>query len=408
MRSATRTRAGYRIKRLARRGQRTLRQATYRPETRWPLPAHPRRAVHNVLLVSHADLGDGGGLHVSAIAVGLAARGYAPVVAFPSRPRGATNGAIRVVTHRDAVAGRFSFPDGEPVDLVHAFTPRAAVRRVVRATRCAYVVHLEDNDAAMVDGTSAAQRDEFVGRSAGVTAVIERLLELKPPDVPGAVVWPGFEESILTPDQSPADVRRELGISSSEIVLFYNGNVHETNLANVRELYRAVGLLRREGLPAVLVRSGWNFVPAHYLPDLDGALTELSWVDRRHIPNLLGCADVLVQPGAPGDVDDYRFPSKVPEFLASGRPVVLPRTNIGLELRDGEEALVLASGGAEEIARRVTELVGDPRRAEAIGGAGRAFALRELRWATAVERIASLYTEAGELAYGRGDADPRL
>jgi glycosyltransferase involved in cell wall biosynthesis len=195
-------------------------------------------------------------------------------------------------------------------------------------------------------------------------------------------------------------VRRELGVSPGEIVMVYNGNVHETNLADVRELYRAVSLLRGEGVPAVLVRSGWNFVPACYLPGLDGALTELNWVDRRHIPNLLQCADVLVQPGAPGDFNDYRFPSKLPEFLASGRPVVLPRTNIGLELRDGEEALVLASGGAEEIARRVAEFVSDPRRGEEIGGAGRAFALRELRWASAVERVASLYADADALNFG--------
>ena len=95
-------------------------------------------------------------------------------------------------------------------------------------------------------------------------------------------------------------------------------------------------------------------MPRSRLPHLGAGLIELGWVARRHIPELLAAADVLVQPGRPDDFNDYRFPSKVPEFLASGRPVVLPRTNIGLHLRDRREALLLDLGSAAEIAEAVT------------------------------------------------------
>jgi hypothetical protein len=43
---------------------------------------------------------------------------------------------------------------------------------------------------------------------------------------------------------------------------------------------------------------------------------------------LLALADLLVQPGKPDAFNDYRFPSKLPEFLSVGRPVILPDTNI--------------------------------------------------------------------------------
>ena len=45
-------------------------------------------------------------------------------------------------------------------------------------------------------------------------------------------------------------------------------------------------------------------------------------------------ADVLVQPGRAGPFNDYRLPSKLPEFLSAGRPVVLPATNLARQLRD--------------------------------------------------------------------------
>ena len=83
---------------------------------------------------------------------------------------------------------------------------------------------------------------------------------------------------------------------------------------------------------------------------------------------------MLVQPGRPDAFNDYRFPSKLPEFLASGRPVMLPRTNIGLHLEDGVEALLLGHGDADEIADKVDGSPGTrscARRSARAGGSSR-------------------------------------
>ena len=77
-------------------------------------------------------------------------------------------------------------------------------------------------------------------------------------------------------------------------------------------------------------------------------------------PELLAAADILVQPGRSNPYNDYRFPSKLPDFLASGRPVVLPRTNIGLHLRDGAEALILERCDAAESSEKVALLAANP------------------------------------------------
>jgi glycosyltransferase involved in cell wall biosynthesis len=279
---------------------------------------------------------------------------------------------------------------------VHAFTPRSAVVRVTAATASPYVAHLEDDDAQIVGGSTAGERDAFVARAVGVTVVVERLLERKPERLPAVVASPGFDEAVLTPRRERGALRRLLAVDGDTTVLFYNGNVHETNLEDMRNLYTAVLRVRKRGVDAVLVKCGRRFVPRSYLPRLGEAIRDLGWVDRRHIPDLLHAADVLVQPGSPGSYDDYRFPSKLPEFLASGRPVVLPRTNIGLQLRDAEEALLLDSGDAGEIAARIVDLARDPALRERMGEAGRRFALRELRWSRAVDGIVELYKQVAE------------
>jgi hypothetical protein len=142
----------------------------------------------------------------------------------------------------------------------------------------------------------------------------------------------------------------------------------------------------------VLVKTGWASPEARQFPKLGPGIRELGWVPRSSIRELLAAADVLVQPGGPGPYNDYRFPSKLPEFLASGRPVVTPRTNIGLELRDGVDALVLERGDAADIYEAVVRL-GDAELRARLGEHGRAFALRELRWSKSVDEVEELYRD---------------
>jgi glycosyltransferase involved in cell wall biosynthesis len=256
-------------------------------------------------------------------------------------------------------------------------------------------VHLEDNEfavqRAVVDDHDSTAAGEFVRGAAGMTVVIERLLEFKPAKTEGVVVWPGYEPAIDLPGRRREAIRDDIGVRANEFALVYCGNVHEANFDEVASLYEAVSLLRAGGAQIVLVRTGWTHVTKR-LPALERAgLRDLGWISRRRIPELLVAADILVQPGSPGPFNDYRFPSKLPEFLASGRPVVLPRTNIGLCLQDGVDALLLDRGDAGEILEKVSLLVGDVELRTRLGERGRAFAVRELQWSKNVPEVARLY-----------------
>ena len=87
-----------------------------------------------------------------------------------------------------------------------------------------------------------------------------------------------------------------------------------------------------------------------------------TWSRGREVPGYLALADAYVQPGAPDEFNRYRLPSKLPEFLSMGRPVILPACNLGNELVDGEEALLLREGSALEIAARIENLLDAPER----------------------------------------------
>jgi glycosyltransferase involved in cell wall biosynthesis len=379
----------------------------------------------NVVFISHCDFTGNSALHVLAVASGLHDRGYSPIIAVPANS-GSVDDVGRppfpVMTYDELRTNGLEFPNGRGPDLVHCFTPREIVRipavELMRAHGCPYVVHLEDNEelvtsielrnlpvgvlrrlpAPLLDRVVGTRFHPIRGRrfidgAAGVTVIVARLLELVPAGLPSAVVGAGFDEAVLAPSRARDEMRAELGLTDDDLAIVYTGSVHRVNLADMRDLYSAVATLRRDGRPIILVKTGTNTPEAPDLPALEKGLHDLGWVGRDVVPDLLNAADVLVQPGRPGPYNDYRLPSKLPEFLASARPVVLPRANVGLELENGREAIVLERADPEDIAAAVVRLADDPELRRTIGEEGRRFALRALRWNRTVDKIEALYRE---------------
>lgn len=368
-----------------------------------------RPRLVNILFVNYGDFTTNGLNHIGGFANWLAAQGHACVVAVPEG-----RDTLRVVHQPRFQAATFDevlaaagkiFPDGRPADVLHAWTPRESVRKFILAHQrlspaTRVVIHLEDNEehltATFADQPLAELRrladDELQARlpaalshprryrnllhvADGATVITDRLREF----VPGAPIHllpPGVDFELYQPRAASAELRRDLGLQPADKVVVYTGSTTFANQAEIRELLRAVHQLNRPDRPVRLVRTGFH--PAEFFKDCDfdwkRFTVDVGFVEKSRLPALLALADVLVQPGRPGAFDDYRLPSKLPEFLATGRPVVLPACNIGTTLRDGAEALVLRDGSADEIARTCECVLTDPALAEKLGANAAAFA----------------------------------
>ncbi len=307
-------------------------------------------------------------------------------------------------------------------DVIHAWTPRELVRKLTERAAgrdgTPVVVHLEDNEELLLaahagmsyerlarlperlqrratgDGAIHPSRYPAFMRSAVEVTLITRELSRF---APGAweLLRPGVDAQRFSPDGPTVD-RAELGIGDDEFVIVYPGNLHTPNEHDMFSLYLSVRLLRRRGHRATLVRLGSDFSggPDVSFATLRGGAIELASRPWTEVPAYLRIADALVQPGAPNEFNRYRLPAKVPEFLAIGKPVLLPSCNVGEELSDGSEALLLQVGNGTEIADRLESLIADPERGRAIGDRGRRFALEEFDWRASSRQLADLYRRA--------------
>lgn len=375
-----------------------------------------------IAFVNYNHFGSNSAVHIFSVANELVEMGHECWIVVPERAdtvRSLGHPLFQPLTYSEALEGR----ELEDLDLIHAWTPRERVRlcteSLVRLASCPYVVHLEDNEeyilAEVLDrpvpelkALSDAELDRvvppglahprryraFLEGAAGATVLIDRLAEFVPRHLPCLLFWPSHHQDRVWARPVDDAFRQELGLDSDATVLAYPGNVHAANRREVADLYLATFLLNRRGQKVRLVRAGTDYVPL-LPPELDDLrrryCVELGSVEHSAVPSVLSLADVLVQPGTSDAFNDYRFPSKLPEFLATGRAVILPRANIGREMQDGVNCVLLNRGDAMEVAQALERLIGNREHASRIGKAGQRFCAERLDWTRSAAALDAFY-----------------
>lgn len=378
--------------------------------------------MHLVIACYHHFASNSGG-QVACLANALVDLGAKVTVFVPTQPETvALHGPARFATRAySGLADWFQQekPRSEETVLL-AWTPRENVRRFTQRfleqLPAPYFVHLEDNetlltatnlgmDAGALSALPAEEIDRrlqvddrlahplhfprFIARSAGITALVDRLAELAPPGHPQLIFWPGYNPNFFGPRPVDVQQRRALGIEDDVTVLTYPGNVHSANLQEVRSLYLATCVLNRKGIRTLLVRAGEDYVPVldHTMQEAARHFVSLGAVNQAKVADALAMADFLVQPGRAGAFNDYRFPSKLPEFFVTGRPVLLPAANLGRFVRDGQDAIVLKRGDAFEIAERIAALNRDRPLCERLSQQAISFAREHFQWPATASRV---------------------
>jgi len=364
----------------------------------------------NILFVNYGDFTTNSLNHIGGFANTLCAAGHACVVAVPHGRETLAHIAhplFIAATYDEALARPTLFPNGKTADIVHAWTPRECVRKFTvayqRAAKASarVLIHLEDNerflletytgknfaalreagpaelDALLNDSLPHPLRHEsFLRVADGVTHIIDKLAEFAPPGTPTHLLFPGVDFSLYQPRPADENFRREFGLREGEKIIAFTGSNTFANEPEMRELYLAVALLNQRGTPTRLVRTGFNSPRFNegISDDVKRHVLDLGFVEKAKLPKLLALADVLVQPGRAGAFNDYRLPSKLPEFLAAGKPVALPPANLAALMQNGREAIFLPTGSPQEIADTCARLFTDPQLCAKLGENAVAFA----------------------------------
>jgi glycosyltransferase involved in cell wall biosynthesis len=122
------------------------------------------------------------------------------------------------------------------------------------------------------------------------------------------------------------------------------------------------------------------------------------FVPRQEYVRLLSSAGLLVL-AKPGNVqNDYNMPTKVADYLLSGRPTLVTKCGvIANELRDGENVFLAEPGDPEDFAKKMLWILNHTADANRVGLAGRAYALRHYDYRVHGSRIVAFLRQLRDL-----------
>lgn len=380
----------------------------------------------NLVFVCHGGLMSQSTYHVLSIAEQLTRLGHDCVVCVPEAPDMSLRAtSIPILDFKQAKDRGIMFPNRQGPTLIHSWTPREQVRCftefLAARCRCPYVVHLEDNEREILNrelrgityeelvrlpsseqGRHIANAEirihpqkhwEFLGNAAGCTVLIDRLSEHVPSGVPVQLFWPGYDDGFLpAANGHKVALRDKYGIPESSFVVLYSGAFHGINKEEICGMVFVLKILHNRGMPLTFVKTGYN-----EFPDLlrggveEGWIKDLGFLPREDLPGVFSLSDVLLQPGCSDPFNDYRFPSKLPEALATGVPIILPFSNLGKILKNREQALVSKDPSMDGLIEQIVYLYEHPDERREIGRKGMEFCNEHLRWELAARKISDFY-----------------
>jgi len=229
-----------------------------------------------------------------------------------------------------------------------------------------------------------------------VIVIQEKLKSQVPPWVLCETLLPPVDVEFFRPSVPDKEFMKRYHIGDHEKIIVYHGGANEFTSDALLSLCIAVGIINNRGHRCRLIRSGVGSLEfLSRLPlEITSRVLDLGRLPREQLPKLLSLADVFVQPKVAADFDEMRFPGKVPEFLAMGKPVILPKENISDLLCNGINVIFLDSGTPDDIADKCIALFSNKGKALSLGRAGREVCERNFDSRSQAKKLEKIYLSA--------------
>ena len=290
-------------------------------------------------------------------------------------------------------------------DIIHTVDTRPAVSLPAilgrRASGAAWVADWTDWWGR---GGATSERDGRLVRT--VIGPVEQLFEEKPrPFADGTVVIsralgeraralgipaeailylpPGADPDSIR-DIAPADARRKFALDPGGRYVGYLGNIYQRD-ADL--LFDTLGKLEASDARLIMVGD-----PGCRIPDAVAArVTVTGRLPVDDMLDYLSACDVLALPLSDTIANRGRWPSKVNEYVAVGRPTVACNVgDVAGLLRDNDIGLLVRPDAAE-FAAAIDELLRDPGRASAMGDRAREVARTTYSQSAIADKLEDFY-----------------
>lgn len=180
------------------------------------------------------------------------------------------------------------------------------------------------------------------------------------------------------------EARRKFGVPQNQPVL---GTLTGGNPTRPIHVFAAVLRAVPDALLLIVGRATPETTACIEQHGLAEHVIQTGWVDDADLPGWLSCADVLFFLLDDRLVDQARWPHKVGDYMAVGRPVVITRVGDIADFIEKHGVGLVASQEETDIVEKIVSLLTDSDRAAEMGRRGRETAVTVLDWRHRVDEL---------------------
>ncbi len=212
-------------------------------------------------------------------------------------------------------------------------------------------------------------------RAAGLGVDPQRMLYLPPGADPDAIR-----------EQSRAEARQKLGLDQERPYIGYLGNIYQRD-ADL--LFDAVQRMKHQRARLIMIGGGAFRITG----GIGERLIQTGHVPFAQMLDYLSACDVLALPLSDTIANRGRWPSKINEYVAVGRPTVACAVGDLCDLFEQHEIGLLSPPEPDAFAARIDRLLDEPELAQRMGDTARAMARSSYSQDRVAERLEGFYNK---------------
>jgi len=204
------------------------------------------------------------------------------------------------------------------------------------------------------------------------------------------VIQGGVDTEKIIP-MSKLESRKRIGLpADSKIVVFLGRSQFDLDI-----LIRSFAQIRKQFPNSYLIIVGsslyrWPREPAANLGIIDGYI-EVGRCPDEMLPIYLCCADIFALPMKDNLVNQTRWPNKIGEYMACGRPVVISDVGEVAEVVREHGIGLVARPNIDSFSENMRILLANEELASEMGARARELACEKYSWALMAARLESIY-----------------
>ena len=202
---------------------------------------------------------------------------------------------------------------------------------------------------------------------------------------------PGGAPTDLIKPMPKKEAREQLGYPIDAGIALFLGISHD----DLDIFIRAFSIVVKERPNSLLLLVGYNqplrvWELVHAM-GLDKNVIRVGGIPSEALGRYLACADLFLLPLRDNDANRSRWPNKIGDYMAAGRPIIASRVGEVVPVMESDNIGFLVANDPQEVAKHMMKLFDNPEVAEDMGSRARALAENKYSWEQHASRLETFY-----------------